>query len=180
MQFSRRKSQPTTLVNGFTLLFKFTCKFRLLNFMSCTKFSLSRMCIPNIQYVKIVRRTSVEKHWKLFFFFGQKAVLKIYHGVWIIFRLSFKTFFWRYMLSFYCPFRSFEVTIFLKNINIICNFGGWSQNYLNMPKAFWTNMLYSFRPTVQFSRKICSTPYSIVPSRCLWSLFLTFTMFMKL
>ena len=95
--------------------------------------------------------------------------------VWIL------TFSWLYMLSLYFSLQILLSNVFLRNHQyIICNFGGWPQNYLTTPEAFWTSMLHCFRPTVQFSREISSRTYSIVLARCLWSLFLTFVVLMKL
>ena len=46
---------------------------------------------------------------------------------------------------------------FLQGTNkVICKLGGWPQNYLTTHEAFWTSILYCFRPVVQFSREICS------------------------
>ena len=57
------------------------------------------------------------------------------------------------------------------------NFDGSPQNYLTILEAFWTSMLHCFWPVVQISREICSR--ETVLARCLWSLSLTYAMFMK-
>ena len=43
-------------------------------------------------------------------------------------------------------------------IIMICNFGGWPQNYVTMLEAFSTSMLHCFRPAVQFSYEIAEGP----------------------
>ena len=62
-------------------------------------------------------------------------------------------------------------------VYMIFNFDGSPQNYLTILEAFWTSMLHCFWPVVQFSREICSR--EIVLAKCLWSLSLTYAMFMK-
>ena len=110
----------------------------------------------------------------------QKAVFVNLSCVWIIFPLNFKTFFWWYMLSLYLPLQIFMYCFSKWTINMNCNFGDWPQNYLTTLKAFWTSMFHCFRPTIQFYQETCSRTYSIMLARCLWSLFLTFTMVIKL
>ena len=39
---------------------------------------------------------------------------------------------------------------------MICTLGGWSQNYLNTPEAFWASTLHCFRYALQFSHEIYS------------------------
>ena len=72
--------------------------------------------------------------------------------VWIIFRLNFKKFLWRYMLALCLPLLFLLNKVFSKKTSMmICNFGGWHRIYLTTPKAFWTSMLHCFKPAVRFS-----------------------------
>ena len=63
---------------------------------------------------------------------------------------------------------------------MICNFDGWARNYLTTLETLWTSMHNCFRSVNHFPRKTCSKTYSVVLVSCLWSLFLTYLMFMKL
>ena len=122
-------------------------------------------------------------------------LLNLSRCLWVIFHLNLKTLFWRYMPSLYFPSLDSPKYRFSQGtINKICSFGGWPQNYLTRLEALRISMgvfrslyylhvtskLHCFRLAVQFSRDICSRTYSIVLPRCLWSLILTFAMFMKL
>ena len=80
--------------------------------------------------------------------------------VWIIFRLNLKTLFWRYMFLFTYPLQILLSNVF--PINMICNFGGWLQNYLTTAEQFWASMFHCSRPAIQFCQEICSRGYSIV------------------
>ena len=105
-------------------------------------------------------------------YYFQKAVfVNLSRRVCIIFRLNFKTFFWRYMVSLYLPLRSFY-RFSQATINMICTFGSWPQNY------FTTYVLLFQVCGSVFPRNLFRS--LLVLARCLWSLFLTFAIFMKL
>ena len=94
---------------------------------------------------------------------------------------------WRYLLSIYLHLQILQSNDFSKEHQHECNFGGSLLNYLTTLEAFWTSILHSFRSAVLLSQETYPRTYSIVPVRCLWSLFLTFVwifltfaMFMKL
>ena len=111
----------------------------------------------------------------------QHVLVNLSRLVCIIFRSNFKTFSGDISFLFTCAFRSLLVMFFPRNHQyMICHFVSWPQNYLTTPEAFWTSMFHCFRPAVQFSRETCSRTYLISLAKCLWSLFLTFVMFMKL
>ena len=100
---------------------------------------------------------------------------KFIAAVWIIFSLNFKTFFWRYMLS---PYLSLILlsNVFPKEPSIYDLQFWWLASELShlghseQVCSIVSGLLFSF----------CSRTYSIDMARCLWSLYLTFVMFMIL
>ena len=98
-----------------------------------------------------------------------------------LFEFFSKKYFWQYMLSRYLPLQILLSSVFPKETSIwflilVAGLG----IILPHPRHSEQVCFHCFRPVVQFSQEICSKTYSIVLARCLWSLFLTSAMFIKL
>ena len=116
--------------------------------------------------------------WQILF---PRNCVNLSQCVQIVFRLNFKTFFWQYILSFYLPLQILLSKVFPKEPTkwFVILMAGFRIISLRN-EAFWTSIVYCFKPVVQFFHEVYPRTYSIMLTRCLWSLFLIFAIFMRL